>query len=228
MYSEDDLLPISALQHLLFCERQCALIHIEGLWADNALTVTGRALHERVHEEGVADLSGVRVTRRLPVRSLRLGLFGFADVVEFHRLASAGVGDQRPRATADPKTPGPGYRVVPVEYKRGRPRQDACDVVQVSAQALCLEEMLQVRVDEGCLYYARTRRRLRVPINDVLRATTEEAAQRLRRLLESGSTPRARKERKCDNCSLRQVCLPEAMGQGRSGQSYVDAIFNNV
>ena len=128
-FAEDALLPLSALRHLLFCERQCALIHVEGLWAENRLTVEGRHLHERADSGRSESRPGVRIARTLPIRSLRLGLIGRADVVEFH---DAG--------------PGAPPRVVPVEYKRGRPKLDESDRVQLCAQALCLEEMLGVRV----------------------------------------------------------------------------------
>jgi CRISPR-associated exonuclease Cas4 len=137
MYVEDDLLPISALQHLLFCERQCALIHVEQVWAENRLTVEGRHLHERVDGGEHETRGGLRTARALPIRSLRLGLAGRADVVEFH--ASEGAA-------------GPP-RVVPVEYKRGRPKSHRADEVQLCAQALCLEEMLGVHVAAGALFY---------------------------------------------------------------------------
>jgi len=139
-YTEDDLIPISALQHFVFCERQCALIHIEQAWTENRLTAEGRLLHERVHDQGGESRAGVRIERGLPLRSLRLGLVGVADVVEFHPLSEG------------------GWRPFPVEYKRGKPKRNACDEIQVCAQALCLEEMLGVRIPAGALFYGKTHR----------------------------------------------------------------------
>lgn len=202
-FDEDDLLPLSALQHLLFCERQCALIHIERLWAENRLTVEGHHLHERA-DAGRGETRGdLRVARALPLRSLRLGLTGKADVVEFHGQLGA-------------------ERVVPVEYKRGRPKENRSDEVQLCAQALCLEEMLGVVVPAGALFYGTTRRRTEVPFDAELRATTEEAAARLHALVSSGTTPRAVREPKCESCSLLELCLPAPANRSRSAAGYLE------
>lgn len=211
LFSEDDLLPISALQHLLFCERQCALIHIEGLWAENRLTVEGRHLHDTAHDGASETRAGVRIARGLAVRSFRLGLVGKADVVEFHATPGHAAG-----------TP------FPVEYKRGRPKKHDADKVQLGAQALCLEEMLGVVVPAGALFYGRTRRRVDVPFDQALRQLTEEAARQLHALIRSGRTPVAVREPKCDNCSLLQVCLPEAMSPSHSAAQYVAQAIETV
>lgn len=203
-FNEDDLLPISALQHLLFCERQCALIHVEGLWAENRLTVEGRHLHERADSGRGESRPDRRTTRSLPLRSLRLGLTGQADVVEFVQDG------------------GGTRRVVPVEYKRGRPKRGDEDRVQLCAQALCLEEMLGVSVPEGALYYGTERRRLSVQFDADLRALTECAAARLHELVASGHTPRAPRQPKCERCSLLELCLPDAVAPDRSAQAYLD------
>ena len=137
MYTEDDLLPLSGLQHLLFCERQCALIHIEQAWAENRFTAEGRIMHERVHKEDRESRGDIRVEYSMPLRSLRLGLIAKADVVEFHRN----------RGLSDGK-----WIPFPVEYKRGKPKKDNADKVQLCAQALCLEEMLDVEVTSGALF----------------------------------------------------------------------------
>jgi CRISPR-associated exonuclease Cas4 len=212
MFSEDDLLPLSALQHLLFCQRQCALIHIEGLWDENRLTALGKRLHERAHREGERELRGdVCIARGVRLRSLRLGLAGKADVVEFHRLDAAGV----------PLAGVPGlWRPFPVEYKRGRPKRNRCDEVQLCAQALCLEEMLGTDVPAGALFYGTTRRRFDVALGAALRAETEDAARRLHAMIGSGVTPRIAREPKCDHCSLAALCLPEATGPARSAARY--------
>lgn len=203
--AEDDLLPLSALQHLLFCERQCALIHVEGLWAENRLTVEGRHLHERADSGSAETRSGVRTVRSLHVRSLRLGLVGRADVVEFHADASGGPA-----------------RPFPVEYKRGKPKQNDADRIQLCAQALCLEEMLGVAVPAGALFYGTTRRRLDVAFDDTLRAVVEAGAFRLHALVTSGITPHAVRAPKCDSCSLLHLCLPDALAAARPASRYVE------
>lgn len=200
---DDTLLPISALQHLLFCERQCALIHVEGVWADNALTVEGTHLHEKAHEGPPETRAGVRVVRGMWLRSERLGLVGRADVVEFHTEA------------------GGAARVFPVEYKRGRPKAHDADRVQLCAQAMCLEEMLGVAVPAGALFYGRTRRREDVALESCLRSLTREVAQRAHALLAGGRTPPARREPKCDACSLVDLCLPGALGPRQSASRYL-------
>lgn len=208
-YDEDDLLPISALQHLLFCERQCALIHVEGLWAENRLTIEGRHLHERADSGATESRPGLRVERSVAVRSLRLGLTGKADVVEFHRAVD-----------------GAPERVVPVEYKRGRPKLDDSDRVQLCAQALCLEEMLGVPVDAGAVFYAQTRRRLDVPFDAELRGRTETAARRFRAVVASGATLRAVRMPKCSGCSLIDLCLPDAQGARCSARAFTERVLS--
>lgn len=226
MFSEEDLLPLSALQHLAFCERQCALIHIEQQWRDNTLTLEGAHSHSRVHDQAQRrEIRGdLLITRGLPLRSLRLGLSGRADVVEFCR--APGRGDQRHRGdclVGEVAVAGlPGlWRPLPVEYKRGKPKPDRCDEVQLCAQALCLEEMLQVSVPEGALFYGRIQRRHDVLFSDELRVQTEAACVRLRELVAAGITPRARKEPKCGNCSLLEICQPRATAPGQSAARYL-------
>ena len=202
-YPEDSLLPISALQHLLFCERQCALIHLEQAWSENRLTAEGRILHERVHDAETETRGSIRIVRGLRLRSLRIGIIGIADVVEFHRDDDAGV----------PVAELPGrWRVVPVEYKRGRPKPDACDEVQLCAQAMCLEEMMSCVITEGALFYGTPRRRQIVALDPSIREQTVTAAFRLHELLESGITPPAVFEKKCQQCSLVAICLPHISG----------------
>lgn len=210
MFDEDDLLPISALQHLLFCERQCALIHIEQAWAENRLTVEGKILHEKVHAGGTESRRDVRVSCGVALRSLRLGLSGKADVVEFHRSTAITV-----KAVSLPGVKG-RWQPFPVEYKRGRPKVDRCDEVQLCAQALCLEEMLGVSVPAGALFYGAPRRRKDIGFDPDLRAQTEEAAGRLHALIRSGRTPPAVYEERCQRCSLIAICLPRCTG-GRRG-----------
>lgn len=206
-FSEDDLLPISALQHLIFCERQCALIHIEGLWAENRLTVEGRHLHEKAHDGSSEERAGVRIARGLSLRSFTLGLVGKADVVDFRGL------DRTP---------------FPVEYKRGKAKKHDADKVQLCAQALCLEEMLATHVPAGALFYGRTRRRLDVVFDKPLRDLTKRTAERLHDLISSRRTPAAVREPKCDSCSLIDLCLPDAMSQRRSATKYFMAAIETA
>lgn len=213
MFDEDDLLPISALQHLLFCERQCALIHIDQLWQENLRTATGRQLHERVHEAGNESRGDVRIARGVALRSLRLGLVGKADVVEFHRASAD-------NTTASLSGVDGAWRPFPVEYKRGKPKCNRCDEVQLCAQAFCLEEMMSVGVPSGALFYGTTKRRLEVPFDAELRALTEVACRRLRELLISRVIPPPRSGKHCRECSLVDICLPKA-AQVRSAVEYL-------
>ncbi len=203
-FGEDDLLPISALQHLLFCERQCALIHVEGLWAENRLTVEGQHLHRKAHEGRPQTQSGTLTTRSLTLRSFRLGLIGRSDVVEFR------AGEGAP---------------FPVEYKRGKAKKHDADRVQLCAQALCLEEMLARPVPLGALYYGTTHRRTEVVFDRALRQLTEDASGRLHRLVASGRTPAANLEPKCATCSLIELCMPTAMDPGRTAAGYLSTVL---
>jgi CRISPR-associated exonuclease Cas4 len=210
MFSEDDLLPLSALQHLLYCDRQCALIHVEQLWEENSLTVHGRHLHERADSGKTESRGGVRIVRSLPLRSMRWGLIGKADIVEF-RAEEA------------------GERCFPVEYKRGKPKGHDADRVQLCAQALCLEEMLGRPVLAGALFYGKTRRRLDVPFDPPLRALTELTIGRLHELIASRRTPRPVYEKaKCERCSLIHLCMPRAGPFARSASDYLDRTVADV
>jgi CRISPR-associated exonuclease Cas4 len=225
VFAEDELLPLSALQHLLFCERQCALIHVEQIWVENAFTVEGRHLHDRV-DAGPAETRGeVHTARGLPLRSLRLGLSGKADCVEFHRLRGTGQAEAQADAEAGALLPGLAgrWQPFPVEYKRGIPKSHRADEVQLCAQALCLEEMLGAAVRGGALFYGRTRRRLAVDFDPVLRGLTSNTAARLHALIAAGRTPRARREPKCASCSLLDVCMPDALSSP-AGRYLDDAI----
>jgi CRISPR-associated exonuclease Cas4 len=191
---ESDLIPLSALQHYMFCPRQCALIHVEQIWVESRLTAEGRILHEKVDSGGVEKRRDVKRAFGLPIRCLRLGLVGRADVVEFHRQ---GDGTWRP---------------FPVEHKRGRQKHEDWDRVQLCAQALCLEEMLDVSVPEGALFYGKEQRREVVEIGEALRRETEEVAAAVHRLLTEGSTPPPVYAKRCESCSLVDVCLPQKVG----------------
>jgi len=207
MYSEDQLLPLSGLQHLLFCERQCALIHIEQIWNENLYTAEGRILHERVDRGGHETRCRVRIEYGLPIRSLSLGLIGKADVVEF-RLQKDGI-----------------WQPYPVEYKRGRPKKAPWDKVQLCAQAMCLEEMLETQIAEGALFYGKTRRRQRVVFDEALRSETKAAAARYHEIIDSGITPKPTYKKTCDHCSLRYACLPKSTGKSKTVAGYIQSML---
>ncbi len=202
-YSDDDLIMISALQHYVFCPRQCALIHIEQVWSESGLTAEGRIMHEKVHEEGNESRGTVRIARGVPLRSLRLGLVGVADVVEFRKI---GKGVRQP---------------FPVEYKRGKPKPDHCDAVQLCAQAMCLEEMLSVTVPKGALFYGRTRRRADVVFDEPLRRETEQTAEKARSLIMTGVTPPPVYAKRCESCSLIGNCMPRKIEKKPSVKRYL-------
>lgn len=221
MYDEDDYLPISALQHLAFCERQWGLIHLENIWAENLLTAEGRTLHDYTDSELTESRVNVRIARGLRLSSGELGLSGIADVVEFHRLP-----DDDPGGIVLPSV-SEAWRPYPVEYKRGRPKIGRCDEVQVCAQALCLQEMTGADIPEGALYYGKPKKRSVVIFDQSLRLETIALAERLHRLTEIGRTPPAKYEKKCRSCSLYDICLPRAAGAGLKIKRYLASAGND-
>ena len=210
VYSEEDFLPLSALQHFIFCERQCALIHIELVWEENYYTAQGRNLHERVDQGGERLGKEVKIEYSVPLRSFELGLVGKADVVEYHLREDAGKKLWVP---------------YPVEYKRGRPKKDDSDKVQLCAQALCLEEMTGLKIKEGALFYGKTRRRFQIDFDMVLRETTKKVSEKLHLFIEAGKTPPPRYAKKCDRCSLIDVCMPKKMGNKGTVNNYLQGVF---
>ncbi|HDH53409.1 MAG TPA: CRISPR-associated protein Cas4 [Nitrospirae bacterium] len=201
-YTEDNLLPLSALQHLLFCERQCALIHIEQAWSENLFTAEGRIMHDRVDTAKHETRRNIRTEFGVPLRSLRLGLIGKADAVEFHKQGNT-------------------WHPFPVEYKRGKPKHDNCDKVQLCAQAVCLEEMLNVEIDHGALFYGKTRRRQDVEFDRDLRMETEETSRKLHQLITSGITVKPDYSKKCKSCSLVKLCMPEVCSKNNKASRYL-------
>ena len=199
MFPESDYIMLSALQHYIFCPRQCALIHVEQQWAENRYTAEGKVLHERADSNKSERQGSVRIVRTLPICSQQYGLSGQADVVEFHDDG----------------------RVYPVEYKRGKPKQDHCDEVQLCAQALCLEEMLSVQIESGALFYGQRRRRKEILLDTELRNLTQEIINKTHLLIERGITPTAKYGKKCDACSLFSLCLPKSCGKDRSVRHYL-------
>jgi CRISPR-associated exonuclease Cas4 len=217
MFSEDDLLSISGLQHLTFCERQWALMYMEGEWSENVLTVEGKQLHEFVHSQGSESRSGVRVVRGLRIRSLEFGLYGVADMVEFHPS------DDGAKITGHRGL----WQPYPVEYKHGRKRYDHANEIQLCAQAVCLEEMFSVKVPVGAIYYGQPKRRGEVEISDSLRAELVSACSRIRVLYDQEDVPRPTAGSHCRNCSLGDECMPDIISGDRS-KSYVDGIMRDL
>ncbi|MGQ9731490.1 MAG: CRISPR-associated protein Cas4 [Candidatus Zipacnadales bacterium] len=215
MYNEDDLLPISAIPHLVYCKRQCALMYLERLWDENRFTAHGQQLHQRVHDQETETRKDVRLARGLRIRSLRLGIWGQADIVEFHQLPS----DSESGCVLE-GLPG-RWQPFPVEHKRGREKPDLSDEAQLCAQALCLEEMLGIVVPEGAIFYHQPRRRHAVTFTAELRRATEAFILCLHDLIRTGITPPAEYGRKCRNCSLLDLCLPQTAGKSRSAKQYL-------
>lgn len=203
--NESDTIPLSALQHYLYCPRQCALIHIEQQWAENRQTAEGRLLHERADLPKTQRRPGIRSVTAMPLADTALGISGIADVVEFH-------------AHAD----GAGETPFPVEYKRGRLKAHRADEVQLCAQALCLEAMLHVAVPAGALFYGQTRRRQDVAFDGALRQLTQEAIAAVHAMLDAGQTPTARYDaRRCDACSLIDICQPRVLSRTGGVQGWI-------
>lgn len=202
---DEKFIPLSALQHYAFCPRQCALIHNEQLWAENWLTAQGQVLHKRVDNGPPETRKGTRYERGVLVSAETIGLTGKLDLVEIDLSTNA---------------------VKPVEYKRGKPKKDSSDRVQLCAQGLCLEEMRGQSVRSGALWYWQTRRRDEVAFTDELREETHHVIQKVRQLLISGETPLAVYEKKCDACSLYDLCNPKLLSRDRSTR-YVEDLFDD-
>jgi CRISPR-associated exonuclease Cas4 len=209
MYAESDFIALSALQHYVFCPRQCALIHLEQIWSENLYTAEGREMHERADSAVTSYREGVKVTRSVPLRSAVLGVSGVADVVEWHRRDD-------------------GYQPFPVEYKRGKPKKHDADKVQLCAQAMCLEEMRSCVILAGALFYGQTMHRLDVVFDDALRSTTVAAAAGVHELFTSGATPLPVFGPKCKQCSLIEQCLPEVLERPGSAKRYVQKLYREL
>jgi CRISPR-associated exonuclease Cas4 len=204
-YSEEDLLPLSGIQHMAFCERQWALIHVEGQWEENVLTVEGKHIHERADQPFTNETRGdVRTTRSVPLISRKLGLRGLADVIEYVK-----VDDPKENETIQIEGRAGRWKVRPVEYKRGKPKPDDRDSVQLCAQAMALEEMLSIHIPDGYLYYNEIRRREKVAFDDILRTMVEFLANKMHWMTDNRFVPTPKKEKHCLRCSLYEICQPD-------------------
>ncbi len=194
MFSEDDYIQISALQHYVYCPRQCGLIHVENAWNDNMFTVRGEIMHEKVDTDTYEARGTKKTVHGLRIHSQRLGIVGRCDVVEFRDTAN-------------------GEEVLPVEFKSGEPKEDISDKVQLCAQVLCLEEMLRINISKAAFFYGKIRRRNQIEINTELRNQTENIITAVHDIISSKKIPTAEYSRKCRNCSLEEVCMPKAMNE---------------
>lgn len=199
-YDEDDFLMLSGIQHFAFCRRQWALIHIEQLWEENLRTVQGNILHENCHDSYSSESRGdVFISRGMPIFSRTLGTSGECDIVEFIRDKN-GISIYGREGL---------YRVYPVEYKHGEPKADNCDTVQLTAQALCLEEMLSCEIKCGAIFYEKTRRRFKTEITDELKDTVRKMFAEMHSLYSRGYVPKVKPTKSCNACSLKNLCMPK-------------------
>lgn len=203
-YAEEEYLQLSGIQHFLFCRRQWALIHMEQQWSENYRTIDGDILHRNVHDSDKREKRGnLLIVRAMKISSARLGLSGECDAVELRRSAK-GVSIFGQEGT---------FSVTPIEYKRGAPKEDLCDLAQLTAQAMCLEEMLCCEIPAGYLYYGETRHRLRVELTEELRQTVESAAAEMHALYTRRHTPKGKRTKACNACSMKDLCLPVICGK---------------
>ena len=215
MYNEDEYLMLSGIQHFVFCRRQWALIDIEQQWAENLRTADGAAMHKNVHDSGFNEKRGnLIVARAMAVSSPRLGLSGECDVVEFRRDENGVEIFGR-----DGK-----YTVTPVEYKRGKAKADESDIMQLTAQAMCLEDMLCCDVPFGYLYYGETKKRVKVEITEEIKARTQNMIEEMHTLYKRKHTPKVRRTKSCNACSLKNICLPVICGAKKASDYMEDMI----
>lgn len=215
-YEEDDFLMLSGIQHFAFCRRQWALIHIEQQWAENVRTVEGELMHKRAHDPKLKEKTkDVLAVHALPVSSEVLGISGECDVVEFHR-SEDGIQLYGHRGL---------YRIYPVEYKRGTSKHTDIDRLQLTAQAMCLEEMFSAKIEEGALFYGETRRRETVLFTEELRQRVREMFEEMHQLYARGYTPGVKRSKSCSACSLQEICMPK-LGKSRSVSGYIDEMLS--
>lgn len=206
MYAEDDFIMISALQHYIYCPRQCGLIHVDDVWNENLFTTRGNILHEKVDTDTFETRGNVKTVRGLRIHSYKYGLAGRCDIVEFKRNAKS-------------------VEILPVEFKTGEPKDDISDKVQLCAQIICLEEMLNAKISGGAFFYGKTRRRNLVEITDELRAQTLSVINAVRGIVANKKVPLQEYSSKCRNCSLLDICQPKAMNKKKL-KYYIDELYS--
>lgn len=211
-YREEDYLMLSGIQHFIFCRRQWALIHIEQQWEENFHTMDGRIMHKIAHDGlSCEKRKDTIISRGMPVYSKTMGVSGICDIVEFQRSADG----------VFIKKFNDMFQVAPIEYKRGKPKKDESDILQVAAQAMCLEEMLSCTIEKGALFYGQTKKRMEVLITAELRQRVSDIFAEMHQYYDRGYTPRVKRSKACSACSLRDVCLPE-LDMVKSAKDYVE------
>lgn len=204
-YEEENFLMLSGIQHFEFCQRQWGLIHIENQWEENFLTVDGELMHEKVHDKLFDEKrNGVKYSRGVSIHSRRLGIYGTCDMVEFH-----------------------DGQVIPIEYKRGKPKEHNADELQLVLQAICLEEMMCTKIEYGFIYYGETKHRIKVDISSDLRNKVEIATERMHDLYSKGYVPVVKTKRECSACSLKEICLPKML-KAISAKKYIDKVLEEI
>jgi CRISPR-associated exonuclease Cas4 len=210
-YTEEDFLLLSGIQHFAFCKRQWALIHIEQQWQENLRTIEGQILHEKTHDHTIKEKRGdLIISRGMAIFSRSLGLSGVCDVVEMHK-ASDGLKIFGREGT---------YKPIPIEYKRGKPKEDESDIVQLCAQVICIEEMLLCHIPEAFLFYGETKRRIKVIIDSELRESVKTIVKEMHQLYERRYTPKVKPTKACKACSLSEICMPR-LCKNSSAVSYI-------
>lgn len=212
IYTADDLLMISGMQHYFFCKRQWALIHQEQMWSENVFTVKGEILHEKVDDPFLVETrKNYFISRSMPLVSYEMGFYGVSDAVEFHKDSSGCKVHSREGL----------YKIIPIEYKVGKPKEDHRDMVQLCVQAICLEEMFKTHIEEAYLYYGKTRRRTAVEINETLRKEVWDLAEEMHESFDGDLKIQGIYSDKCDNCSLYDACIPKIKGGYKSVENYI-------
>jgi len=212
-YDEEDLLSLSGIQHFYFCKRQWALIHIEQQWSENMATAEGRILHEKADDPFITEnRKNIFISRAMPLVSYKLGFYGIADIVEF-TAGKKGV-----------QIKGRDGEWIPniVEYKRGKPKHDERDVVQLVSQVMCLEEMLNCRIESSDFFYNETKRRYKVKITEQLRNKVTELSNEMHKIYNQGITPKAENGKHCRACSLVDICIPRLTNRKASVANYIE------
>lgn len=213
-YAEDDMLMLSGIQHYAFCPRQWALIHIEQQWNENLLTTEGRIMHQHVDDPFYRQKMGSRIClRAVSIASKKLGLYGVSDAIELYPS------DDEQDTITHPAYPG-FWTPYPVEYKHGKPKHSDIDIVQLAAQAMCLEEQYDIRVNSGAIFYGETKRRVEVDITDELRSAVRSYAEAMHEIFRSGIVPCAEQRPYCKSCSLKDICMPETANR-QSASNYL-------
>lgn len=211
-YKEEDYLMLSGIQHFSFCRRQWALIHIEQQWDENLRTVEGNLFHQKAHDGYSSEKrKDVIISRGMPVFSRKMGVSGVCDIVEFHRDDEKGISIYGREGK---------YLVYPVEYKKGQPKEEESDLLQMAAQAMCLEEMLACDITKGYLFYGEIRRRIEVVLDEGLRQRVSDSFAEMHQYFQRRFTPKVKRTKACNACSLKNLCLPQLM-KDRSVKEYI-------